>query len=110
VLVVPVLTLVTDVVGVLGGLVVAVVSLDVSARAYILELERALVVWDVAQGIVKSIPFAITIALIACQQGFAASGAAESVGRRTTATVVASLFALVLLDALFTVSFRLMGK
>lgn len=110
VLVVPVLTLVTDVVGVLGGLLVAVISLDVSARAYVLELKRALVMWDVAQGLVKSVPFAITIALIACQQGFAASGAAESVGRRTTATVVTCLFSLVVLDALFTVTFRLMGK
>jgi len=55
----------------------------------------------------KSGIFAVAIALIACQQGFAARGGAESVGRRTTSTVVTCLFALVLLDALFTVCLRI---
>jgi phospholipid/cholesterol/gamma-HCH transport system permease protein len=49
--------------------------------------------------------FAIAIALISCQQGFATSGGAEGVGRRTTASVVSTLFALILIDASFTVFF-----
>ena len=53
--------------------------------------------------------FAIAIALIACQQGFATTGGAEGVGRRTTSTVVTSLFALVLLDAAFTVAYQALG-
>ena len=106
----PILVLVADVLGVLGGLVVAVFSLDVSASAYLTQTRNTLEVWDIEQGLIKSIPFAIAIALIACQQGFAASGGAESVGRRTTATVVINLFTLVLLDALFTLTFRLIGK
>jgi len=44
--------------------------------------------------------------LIACQQGFAAEGGAEGVGKRTTSTVVTSLFMLVIVDAAFTVIFR----
>ena len=110
VIVLPVLALVSDVVGIAGGLFVAVTSLDVSAPAYLLETRRALVAWDVWQGLIKSAPFGVTIALIACQQGFAASGGAESVGRRTTTTVVACLFTLVLLDAAFTFTLRLLGK
>jgi phospholipid/cholesterol/gamma-HCH transport system permease protein len=110
VLVLPVLVLVADVVGVLGGLLVAVVSLNVPATAYLLEAERTLEPWDIEQGIVKSIPFAIAIALVACQQGFSAAGGTEGVGRRTTATVVINLFSLVMLDAAFTLVFRMIGK
>jgi phospholipid/cholesterol/gamma-HCH transport system permease protein len=53
----------------------------------------------------KSVVFAVAIAVISCQQGFATSGGAEGVGRRTTASVVSILFALILIDAGFTVFF-----
>ena len=49
------------------------------------------------------------IGLIACREGFAASGGPQGVGRRTTATVVSSLFMIVLLDAAFTILFRVFG-
>lgn len=109
-LVLPALTIIADIVGVLGGLFVAVTSLDVSMRGYFIETTTALKMWDVEHGLIKSVAFALAIALIACQQGFAASGGAEGVGRRTTSTVVTSLFAIVLLDALFTVTFRMLGR
>ena len=47
----------------------------------------------------------LAIALISCQQGFATSGGAEGVGRRTTASVVSILFALIVIDAGFTLFF-----
>jgi phospholipid/cholesterol/gamma-HCH transport system permease protein len=59
--------------------------------------------WDVFSGMLKSGVFAGAIALIACQQGLATSGGAEGVGRRTTSAAVSILFALILLDAVFTV-------
>ena len=52
---------------------------------------------------------ALAIGIIACQQGFAASAGAEGVGHRTTKTVVTCLFALVVIDAVFTVLFRILG-
>jgi phospholipid/cholesterol/gamma-HCH transport system permease protein len=55
---------------------------------------------------VKSVAFALVIALVSCQQGFAAEGGAEGVGRKTTTSVVASLFALIVVDTLFTIFFR----
>ena len=58
-------------------------------------------------GVLKSVVFALAISLIACQQGFATTGGAEGVGRRTTSSVVSILFALILLDAAFTVLFFL---
>ena len=109
-IVVPALTIIADLIGVIGGLVVAVTSLDVTIRAYFIETTTAVQLWDVQHGLIKSVAFALAIGLIACQQGFAASGGAEGVGRRTTATVVTSLFALVVLDALFTVMFRMLGR
>ena len=57
-------------------------------------------------GVIKSVMFALVIALIACQQGLATTGGAEGVGRRTTSAVVATLFALILVDAAFTVFFH----
>jgi phospholipid/cholesterol/gamma-HCH transport system permease protein len=106
ILVVPFLTLIADFVGVSGGLVVGITNLDLTTQGYLIETMKALHGWDVLTGLIKSVIFAVTIALIACQQGFAASGGAESVGKRTTSSVVTSLFALVIIDALFTVIFR----
>ncbi|WP_437476048.1 MlaE family lipid ABC transporter permease subunit [Sorangium sp. So ce1014] len=105
-LVVPVLTLLADIVGIAGGMLVASISLGVSRQAYWNETLIAVHPHDVGTGLIKSAAFAMTIALIACQQGFATSGGAEGVGRRATSTVVASLFCIVLIDTLFTVLFR----
>ena len=109
ILVVPILTLLADFIGISGGLVVGISELDLTTQGYIIETLKAVHGWDVLTGLIKSVVFAVTIALIACQQGFAASGGAEGVGKRTTSTVVTSLFSLVLLDAAFTAIFRAFG-
>lgn len=108
-LVAPALTLLGDVVGVAGGVAVAVTSLDVSARGYLAELRTAVFPSDVWSGLVKSIAFGVVIAFIGCQQGFATRGAAAGVGRGTTATVVICLFTIVIVDTIFTVLFRMFG-
>lgn len=102
VLVVPLLTLLADGVGILGGLLVAVLTLDITPVAYWGETLKVVEPWDVFSGVLKSGVFAGAIALIACQQGLATSGGAEGVGRRTTSAVVTILFSLILLDAIFT--------
>jgi phospholipid/cholesterol/gamma-HCH transport system permease protein len=105
-LVLPLLTLLADAIGVAGGLVVAMKSLDLSATSYWNETQKAVHLSDVTSGMVKSVVFGLAIALICCQQGLAASGGAEGVGRRTTSAVVATLFSLILIDAVFTLFFR----
>jgi phospholipid/cholesterol/gamma-HCH transport system permease protein len=102
----PCLTLFADVVGVLGGLVVAVFSLDIPAIVYFRQMRVYMSTWDVAQGLVKAVVFAILIAEIGCLRGFQASEGAESVGRITTAAIVAGIFAIVCADAVFTVLFN----
>jgi phospholipid/cholesterol/gamma-HCH transport system permease protein len=109
VVVLPILTLVADIVGILGGVFVGVTSLDLTVSGYIIETRTAVTAWDFEYGLLKSVAFALAIALIACQQGFSTTGGAEGVGRRTTSTVVTSLFALVLLDAVFTVAYQAVG-
>lgn len=105
-LVTPILTLLGDAIGFLGGLLIAVLTLDMTPRGYLIETVKAVHIWDFTQGLVKSAAFGIAIALIACQQGLATSGGAEGVGRRTTSAVVITLFMIILLDACFTMLFH----
>jgi phospholipid/cholesterol/gamma-HCH transport system permease protein len=104
-LVVPVLTLFADLVGIGGGLLVGVMHLDLTITAYINQTARAVGVWDVFQGVIKSGVFGLAIGLISCHQGLATSGGAEGVGRRTTTAVVTSLLAIIVIDAGFTLLF-----
>jgi phospholipid/cholesterol/gamma-HCH transport system permease protein len=105
-LVAPLVTVLADAMGVLGGLLVGVFRLDLSFSGYLSETQRAVHLPDVLSGLVKSVAFALAIALICCQQGLAATGGAEGVGRRTTGAVVTTLFSLIVIDAIFTVFFE----
>ncbi len=105
-LVLPLLTLLGDLMGMLGGLVVGISSLGLTFGGYLFETQKAVSMWDVFSGLIKSVVFAMAISLISCQQGFATTGGAEGVGRRTTASVVSILFALIILDAGFTMFFH----
>lgn len=109
ILVIPFLTLLADAVGMIGGVVVGLTTLDLSLAGYVNETKKALAVWDIMSGVFKSLVFGGAIALVSCQQGLAASGGAEGVGRRTTSSVVTTLFALIIIDALFTVVFHAVG-
>jgi phospholipid/cholesterol/gamma-HCH transport system permease protein len=105
-LVMPVLTMLGDLVGMSGGLLVGITSLDLTTTGYLTETVKALRVWDVMQGVIKCGVFGAAIGLIACQQGLATTGGAEGVGRRTTSSVVLALFTLILIDAGFTMLFH----
>jgi phospholipid/cholesterol/gamma-HCH transport system permease protein len=105
-IVAPVLTLAGDLVACVGGAVTGATTLDVSPGAYLAELRTAVVIGDVLSGLVKSVAFAIAIAFIGCQQGFATTAGAAGVGRRTTSTVVVSLFAIVIVDTILTLIIR----
>src|SRR5262245_47250021 len=110
VLVLPLLTILADGIGIAGGLLVAMLGLDITANAYLVETQKAVVLWDVFSGCLKTVFFGMSIALIACQRGLAARGGAEGVGRATTSAVVTSLFAMVVADAIFTVLFNAFGR
>ena len=108
--VLPMLTIFADLIGIAGGMLVALLSLDLTANAYLIETQKAVGLWDVSSGCIKSVAFAVSVGLIACQRGLSTQGGAEGVGRATTSAVVTSLFAIVVVDALFTVLFNAYGK
>jgi phospholipid/cholesterol/gamma-HCH transport system permease protein len=109
VIVMPLLTLIADFVGILGGLVVGIALLDLTMHGYLNEMQVNVGLWDVFGGLIKSVVFGIAIALIACQQGLGTRGGADAVGRATTTAVVIILFALVVIDAVFAVLYNLIG-
>ncbi|MGD0947577.1 MAG: MlaE family lipid ABC transporter permease subunit [Candidatus Binatia bacterium] len=102
----PCLTLGADLVGILGGLTVAVVGLGLPVQVYVRQTRLALGIWDVYSGLIKSVAFAILIAGVGCLRGFQAEGGAESVGRITTSAIVAAIFLIIVADAVFTVIFH----
>lgn len=102
----PCLTLIADLVGILGGLTVAAVGFNLPAQVYLRQIRFAVGVWDVYSGVIKSIAFAFLIAGVGCLRGFQASGGAESVGRITTSAIVAGIFLIIVADAIFTVLFH----
>ena len=109
VLVAPLLVLLADAVGIAGGALVAALSLDITPTAYLIQLKSAVKPSDIVSGVIKGMVFSGAVALISCQQGLATSGGAEGVGRRTTGAVVSILFALIVLDAIFTVLLGVLG-
>lgn len=102
----PLLTVFTDVTGVLGGMVMAEIRLGVSFSAFLDRLEDAITLSSYMVGIGKAPVFAVIIALVGCHQGFQVAGDAESVGRRTTVSVVHSIFLVIVVDALFSIVFN----
>ena len=99
---VPVLTMLFNIVGVFGAFFVAVRLLGLDPGVFMDRL-RWLVDWDdVSQGLIKAMVFGIAVSLIACRQGFYAEGGAAGVGRATNRAVVHSAIAILMLDYLVT--------
>jgi len=100
VVMIPCVTLLGDVVGIFGGMLVSKFVLDVSPHLYYLRAWEQLAQDDIWHGFQKSIVFGAIIGLIGCYQGFQVKGGAEGVGRVTTQAVVASILLIVAADAL----------
>ena len=99
---VPVLTMLFNVVGVMGAFFVAVTLLGLDPGVFMDRL-KWLVDWDdLSQGLIKAMVFGVAVTLIACRQGFYAKGGAAGVGRATNRAVVQSAIAILMLDYLVT--------
>lgn len=98
----PCLTVMSDLVGILGGMIVGVFNLQINVYRYI-TFSFDLMTWkDVWTGLVKSGAFAAVISLISCYVGLDTRGGAEGVGRATTLSVVISFILIVLVDCVMT--------
>lgn len=101
----PILVILANFVGIMGGLLMAVTSLNQPAAFYLQHVIKALALQDVFSGLAKSIVFALFIALIACHNGLSATGGADGVGRATTRTVVAASLSVLISDFFLTKMF-----
>lgn len=98
----PLLTILGDFMGLLGGAVYSNIDLNISFAAYAERSFEILSVNDIAQGLIKSLVFASIIALVSLSNGFQVSGGSEGVGKATTRSVVLSISYIVLADMVFT--------
>lgn len=105
VLMVPLLTALADLLGILGGFVVGIFYLDIAWNAFAIQLLKSLKPFDLVTGLMKAGAFAYGIGLIGLHYGFQVSGGAGEVGRTTTASVVAALFYIIVADSAFSVLF-----
>jgi phospholipid/cholesterol/gamma-HCH transport system permease protein len=103
--VLPLLTIIADFLGLIGGWLIAYGMLDITTSQYWSTAWRALEYNDLTQGLLKPFLFAIVIALVGCYYGINTTGGTQGVGRATTkAVVVASVWIFIitsLLDPLF---------
>jgi phospholipid/cholesterol/gamma-HCH transport system permease protein len=103
----PALTVISDLIGVLGGLFVSVTELNLSADFYWNSLIQVLLLEDVLSGLGKSVFFAYFIGIIACYNGLGVTGGADGVGRATTRTVVAASITVLVSDFFLTKLFMM---
>jgi len=89
------------VVGIAGGLVIAVYYLDLSVTAFVVEAVGSLTVDDLLHNLSKSMVFGVIIVVVGVFFGLRVKGGAESVGRATTNSVVASIFLIIVADCAF---------
>jgi phospholipid/cholesterol/gamma-HCH transport system permease protein len=105
-LVVPLLTIYADLFGILGGVIVGVLGLDLTVYTYLKQTQISLTMMDVITSLIKSGVFAVLIAGIGCQRGFEVRGGAEAVGSATTSAVVAAIFLIIVTDSAFALVFH----
>jgi phospholipid/cholesterol/gamma-HCH transport system permease protein len=94
----PALTIVSDIIGILGGYAITVGFYGTSSTVYWHRTWNYLEVNDINNGLIKACFFGGSIALICCYKGFAASGGAEGVGKATTGAVVVSFMTILVSD------------
>jgi phospholipid/cholesterol/gamma-HCH transport system permease protein len=97
----PTLTVLSNVMAILGAALYCSPLLDISPLVYVIQTLNALELRDVFEGLSKSVVFALIITLVGVSTGFGVSGGAEGVGRATTRAVVLSITMLVVSDMVF---------
>jgi phospholipid/cholesterol/gamma-HCH transport system permease protein len=97
----PVLTVYSDMLGVIGGWLVAVKSLGIPAEPYWRYSASAVDNWQIFEGLIKATFFGAAIGLISCYKGFTCGAGAQGVGRACTESFVTSFIAIIVLNFFF---------
>ncbi|TBU86773.1 ABC transporter permease [Pseudomonas daroniae] len=105
----PLLTFIAMVCGMVGGAMVCMLTLDISPAMFINLLQENIPINHFLVGMLKAPIFAFLIAVIGCLEGFKVTGSAQSVGERTTSSVVQSIFVVIVVDAVAALFLMEMG-
>jgi phospholipid/cholesterol/gamma-HCH transport system permease protein len=105
ILMLPVLAMLSDIIGIWGGYVISVYKLHISHEMFWKLVFSSLTMKDIITGLIKTIFFGAIIALVGCHQGLQVRGGAEGVGRATTTAVVRSFILIIMTDCLITFIF-----
>jgi phospholipid/cholesterol/gamma-HCH transport system permease protein len=101
IIVVPILTVYATFFGLLGGMIIGVVGLDLTVYSYVTTTQKSIELFDLVSSLIKAMVFALLVAGIGCQRGFQVRGGAEAVGSATTSAVVAGIFLIIVTDSAF---------
>ncbi|HUI20727.1 MAG TPA: MlaE family lipid ABC transporter permease subunit [Methylocella sp.] len=101
----PLLTFIADMSGIVGGLIVSWIYEGITPARFLTLLRDAIVLHTFFSGLIKAPFMGLIIGLISCVEGLAVKGSAESLGRQVTASVVKSIFMIIVVDGLFAVFF-----
>lgn len=104
-LMLPILTLYSDIIGILGGYLICVFRLNISSSMYLNITFDALLLKDLFTGLVKALFFGMIIAFVGCYEGFNVEGGAEGVGKATRNSVVTTFILIIAADCFFTALF-----
>jgi phospholipid/cholesterol/gamma-HCH transport system permease protein len=105
----PVLGFVADMAGLLGGGVMAWIDLGISPGMFTTQLLADTTVTQAVIGLAKAPVFAVIIAVVGCYQGMQVAGNTESLGSRTSRSVVVAIFLVIVVDAAFSIFFAIWG-
>ena len=105
----PALTVIGDALGILGGLIVATFTLNLTPGLYMNDVFDSLTLGDVGSGIAKSFFFAYFITIVGCYNGLNTTGGADGVGRATTNTVVVAAILVLISDFFLTKLFYILA-
>ncbi len=105
----PLLTVFADLMGLIGGALMSFIVLDISLVQFAERFKTAIPMWSFWIGLIKAPVFGLAIGLVGCREGLGVGGSAESVGKQTTKSVVVSIFLVIIIDAIFSILFSLVG-
>lgn len=110
VLLIPMLTVLADFMGVIGGAFISTQHFGIEPHQYWSMSQKKINLWDIFVGLFKSCIFGATIAIISCHKGFHSTGGAEGVGKAATVAFVRSFVAILILDFFLAMFFNTLHR
>jgi phospholipid/cholesterol/gamma-HCH transport system permease protein len=105
----PLLSLYANCVGIVGGMTVGAMVLEITPTAFWIEMLTIVDLSDVASGLIKAVTFGAIVGLAGCLRGLQAERSAAGVGRAATSAVVTAILFIIVADAIYVVIFDILG-